>query len=54
MLGHIIFHALTEGNQRGVIYLVTQVKSSKKKVERALKISEKLKQGVTSARLILK
>ncbi|MDP2037449.1 MAG: YdeI/OmpD-associated family protein [Ignavibacteria bacterium] len=49
-----IFHSLTEGNQRGLIYLVGQVKSSDKKIERALKIVERLKIGVTSPRVILK
>lgn len=49
-----IFHSLTEGNQRGLIYLVSQVKSSDKKIERALKIVDRIKHGVTSPRLILK
>ena len=49
-----LFHSLTEGNQRGLIYLVTQVKSVDKRIERALKIAERLKNGVTSPRLILK
>lgn len=49
-----LFHSLTEGNQRGLIYLVTQVKSVDKRIERALKISKQLKNGVTSPRLILK
>jgi hypothetical protein len=49
-----IFHSLTEGNQRGLIYLVSQVKSSEKKIERALKIAEKIKSGITSPRVILK
>jgi Bacteriocin-protection, YdeI or OmpD-Associated/Domain of unknown function (DUF1905) len=49
-----IFHSLTKGNQRGVIYLVTQVKSGDKKIERALKIAERLKNGVTSPKVILK
>lgn len=49
-----IFHALTAGNQRGLIYLVAQVKSSEKRIERALKIAERLKQGITSQREILK
>lgn len=48
-----IFHGLTPGNQRGIMYLVAQVKSSDKKIERALKIAERLKNGITSARLIL-
>ena len=51
---HSIFNSLTEGNQRGLIYLVTQVKSSHKKIERALKIADRLKNGITSPRTILK
>lgn len=49
-----IFHGLTEGNQRGLIYLVGQVKSSDKKIERALKIAKQLKNGIVSPRVILK
>ncbi len=49
-----IFHSLTKGNQRGLIYLVVRVKSSDKKIERALKIAERLKNGITSPRIILK
>jgi uncharacterized protein YdeI (YjbR/CyaY-like superfamily) len=49
-----VFHSLTEGNQRGLMYLVTQVKSSEKRIERALKIAEKIKAGITSPRNILK
>ena len=51
---HRIFHSLTAGNQRGLIYLVSQVKSGDKKVDRALKIVEKIKKGVTSPKIILK
>lgn len=49
-----IFHDLTPGNQRGLIYLVSQVKSSDKKIERAIKIAAKIKMGITSPKLILK
>jgi Domain of unknown function (DUF1905)/Bacteriocin-protection, YdeI or OmpD-Associated len=49
-----IFHSLSIGNQRGLIYLVLQVKSIDKKIERALKIVNKIKIGITSPRLILK
>lgn len=49
-----IFHSLTEGNQRGLIYLVGQVKSVDKKIERALKIATRLKGGIISPRVILK
>jgi hypothetical protein len=52
--GNKLFHALTEGNQRGLIYLVTQIKSVDKRIERALKIMERIKNGITSPRLILK
>jgi hypothetical protein len=49
-----IFDNLTDGNKRGLIYLITLVKSSDKRIERALKITEKLKMGITSPRLIMK
>lgn len=49
-----IFNSLTAGNQRGLIYLVMQVKSPDKKIERALKIAARLKSGITSPRVILK
>lgn len=49
-----VFHSLTKGNQRGLIYLVLQVKSSDKRIERALKIAEKIKMGLTSPSEILK
>lgn len=49
-----LFHQLTEGNKRSLIYLVTQVKSSDKRIERALKIADRLKNGITSPRTILK
>jgi Bacteriocin-protection, YdeI or OmpD-Associated/Domain of unknown function (DUF1905) len=52
--GSKIFHSLTEGNQRGLIYLVTLVKSTDKRIERALKIMEKIKAGITSPRLVMK
>ncbi len=48
-----IFEALSAGNQRGLIYLVSQVKSSSKKTERALKIAEKIKEGIISPKIIL-
>ncbi len=51
---HEIFHSLSAGNQRGLLYLVSQVKSTDKKIERALKIVAKLKSGVTSPRAMLK
>lgn len=50
----IIFHSLTEGNQRGLIYLVTLVKSPDKRIDRALKIVDSIKNGITSPKRILK
>jgi hypothetical protein len=49
-----IFQALTDGNKRGLIYVIALVKSSEKRIERALKVAEKLKMGITSPRLVLK
>ncbi len=51
---HKVFDSLTQGNKRSLLYLVTNVKSTSKKIERSLKIAEKLKQGITSPKLILK
>jgi uncharacterized protein YdeI (YjbR/CyaY-like superfamily) len=49
-----VFKMLTDGNKRGLIYLVTQVKSADKRIERSLKIAERLKLGIKSPREILK
>ncbi len=49
-----IFETLTAGNKRSLLYLVAQVKSPEKRIERSLKIAEKIKAGITSARIILK
>jgi len=53
-LANQIFHHLTIGNQRSLIYLVAQVKSTDKRIERALKIAYQIKNGITSATQILK
>ncbi|OSZ81268.1 hypothetical protein CAP36_08545 [Chitinophagaceae bacterium IBVUCB2] len=49
-----IFNGLTDGNKRGLIALVNMVKSTDKKIERALKIAERIKYGITSPQKILK
>jgi hypothetical protein len=49
-----IFHGLKPGNQRSLIYLISQVKTSDKKIERALKIADRLKMGITAPLQILK
>ncbi len=51
---HRIFHALTPGRQRGLIQLVIMVKSIDKKIERSLKIAEKIKAGITSPQMVMK
>lgn len=50
----MVFESLTDGNKRGLIHLVMMVKSSDKRIERALKIADRLKRGITSPRLVLK
>jgi Bacteriocin-protection, YdeI or OmpD-Associated/Domain of unknown function (DUF1905) len=49
-----IFASLTNGNKRGLIALVNMVKSSDKKIERALRIAAKLKLGVVSPQKMMK
>lgn len=49
-----IFDALTDGRKRGLIQLVRMVKSTDKKIERALRIAEKIKYGITSPQQIMK
>lgn len=49
-----IFKKLTEGNRRSLAYLVTAVKNTDGRIKRALLIAEKIKIGVTTARLIMK
>lgn len=48
-----VFEKLTDGNKRSIIYLVTQVKSSERRIDRSIKIAENLKNGITNARKIL-
>jgi uncharacterized protein YdeI (YjbR/CyaY-like superfamily) len=45
-----IFYSLRPGNQRGIIYLVSKLKSPDKRVEKSLHIAELLKAGITSPR----
>ena len=49
-----IFAELTPGNQRGLIYLVTKVKSIDIQIQKALTIADCLKRGITSPRDIAK
>lgn len=45
---------LVDGNKRSLMYLVSQPKTSDKRIERALFIAERIKSGITSPRLVLK
>lgn len=49
-----IFDQLTPGNQRSILYLITRVKSSEKRIERSLHIAEQLKRGINSAAKLMK
>jgi hypothetical protein len=49
-----VFNSLTDGNKRGLIHLVNIVKSTDKKIGHALRVAEKLKQGITSPQLVMK
>lgn len=48
-----VFRSLTPGRQRSLIYLVTGVKSTEKRIDRALRVAEALKIGLTDPRKIL-
>ena len=50
----IVFDRLTNGNKRGLIAIVSMVKSSDKRIERALLIAEKIKMGITSPQKMMK
>lgn len=50
----IIFDQLTPGNKRSILYLITRIKSSDKRIERSLHIAEQLKRGIHSAAKLLK
>ena len=49
-----VFDRLTDGNKRGLVALVNMVKSTDKRIERSLKIAEKLKRGITSPQMVMK
>ncbi len=49
-----VFDQLTPGNQRSILYLITRVKSSEKRIERSLHIAEQLKRGIHSAAKLMK
>ena len=49
-----IFHSLTPGNQRSLIFMVSRVKSIDKRIEKALKITGGLKRGLTKPQEVLK
>jgi hypothetical protein len=48
------FDAFTPGKRRSLIYLVQQVKSTNKQIERALLIAGRIKAGISDPRIILR
>jgi len=48
-----VFSSLTDGRKRGLIALVNMVRSTDKKIERALLIAQKLKAGISLPAAIL-
>lgn len=48
------FSKLTDGGKRSLAYLVQRMKTSEKRVEKALAIAEHIKNGITSARMMVK
>jgi uncharacterized protein YdhG (YjbR/CyaY superfamily) len=52
--GNALFQQLTPGKKRGLIHLVQLVKSSEKRIERALLIMTRLKQGIHSPAQVLR
>lgn len=48
------FSKLTSGGKRSLVYLVQRMKTTEKRIEKALAIAEQIKNGVTSARMIRK
>lgn len=48
----VVFKKLTPGNQRALLYLVVRMKTTEKRIEKALLIADKLRNGITSARLM--
>lgn len=49
-----VFDSLTKGKQRSLMHLVSIPKSQNKRIERALLVADKLKQGITTPQLIMK
>lgn len=49
-----LFDSLTPGRQRSLLVIAGGVKSTDKRIERALKIAENLKRGITDPKVILK
>lgn len=49
-----VFNQLTAGNKRGLVALVNMVKSTDKRIERSLKIADRIKKGITSPQKVMK
>lgn len=49
-----VFDTLTKGKQRSLMHLVSIPKSQNKRIERALLVAEKMKQGITTPQDVMK
>jgi len=49
-----VFDQLTDGNKRGLAALINKVKSTDKRIERSLKIADRLKKGVTNPQKVMR
>lgn len=52
--GQLFFNKLTPGKQRSLIHYVNKAKQSDTRIDRALRIVENLKLGITDLKLLLK
>jgi bifunctional DNA-binding transcriptional regulator/antitoxin component of YhaV-PrlF toxin-antitoxin module len=50
----VIFEKLPDGTKRGLLYLIERMKTTDKRIEKSLIVASFLKQGLTSAREIVK
>lgn len=49
-----IFHSLTPGNMRSILFMILKFKSVDKRIEISLKVANMLKQGITKAPEMMK
>lgn len=49
-----IFESFTKGKQRGIIYMITRIKDSQRKIDKTLILCENLKRGIRENKELLK